>query len=132
MATDFGVDVSCVEDLDPAFELVTGPRAVAQAIARRLMTPRGGLFYAGSYGYDLRQHLNGTIEPGDEFVIAQAIEAQAEQDERVRGASVTVSHEGLTELLRVRIVLVLDEGPFDLVLGVSAVTVEILALTPLS
>lgn len=128
MATDYGVDVSCISDIDPAFTLVSGPTAVAQALARRLITPRGGLHYAGTYGYDLRQHLNGSLEPGDEFVIASAIEAQCAQDERVFSASATVAFESLTETLRVSIVAQLDEGPFELVLRVSAVTVEILSI----
>lgn len=132
MTTDFGWDVACVDDIDPAFELVTGPKAVAQAIVRRHITPRGGLHYAGTYGYDLRQHLNGSFEPGDEFVIAQAVEAQCEQDERVRSADVTVSYEAASEKLRVRIVVALDEGPFEFVLGVSAVTVEVLSMRSLT
>lgn len=130
MATDYGSDVACVTDIDPAFAMVSGPTAVAQAIARRLITPRGGLHYDGTYGYDLRQHLNGSIEDGDTFVVASSVETQCEQDERVRSASARVTYDALTETLRVTIALVLDDGPFELVLGVSAVTVEVLSLRP--
>ena len=54
---DLGVDVFAVVDLDPAFRLVSGRVAHAQAIARRLGTPRGDLARIGDdpdYGTDLR------------------------------------------------------------------------------
>ncbi len=127
MTTDFGVDVSCVSDIDPAFALVRGRTALAQALARRFITPRGGLHYDGTYGYDLRSHLNAPLEPGDEFIIASAVESQCVLDERVRSASAAVIYFAATETLRVQIAIVDDEGPFELVLGVSAVTVEILS-----
>lgn len=129
MAIDYGSDVDCVSDLDPTFALVTGPRAVAQAIARRLSTPRGGLHYDGTYGYDLRSLLNTGIEPGDTFRIAAAVEAQCVADERVVSATATVLFDETTERLRVLVDGELAEGPFSLVLGVSAVTVELLRLS---
>lgn len=132
MAIDYGIDVSCVDDIDPTFALVRGPVAVAQALARRFITARGGLHYDGTYGYDLRTYLNASIEPGDEFLIASAVEAQCELDERVASASADVRYDSLTETLRVAIIADGDEGPFELVLGVSAVTVEILSIRDLS
>lgn len=132
MATDYGTDVSCVDDLDPTFALVRGSTAVAQALARRFITARGGLHYDGTYGYDLRNHLNASLDAGDEFLIASAVEAQCEQDERVRSASARVTYVAATETLRVAIVAEGDAGPFELVLGVSAVTIEILSIRSLS
>ncbi len=132
MASDYGIDVSCVDDIDPTFGLVRGPTAVAQALARRFITPRGGLHYDGTYGYDLRSHLNASVDAGDEFLMASAVEAQCEQDERVSSASASVAYDAQTETLRVAIHADGDEGPFELVLRVSAVTVEILSIRALS
>ena len=36
----FGVDLDCADDLDPMMGLVDGLRLVAQAVYRRLSTPR--------------------------------------------------------------------------------------------
>lgn len=130
MAADYGIDVSCVDDLDPTFALVSGPVALAQALARRLATPRGGLFYDGTYGYDLRAILNASVEDfGGTFAIASAVEAECMKDERVARAGATVSFNRGTEKLTVAVAIEGSEGPFDLVLSVDAVTVEILAPT---
>jgi phage baseplate assembly protein W len=125
--TDFGVDLSCVSDIEPSFDLVRGRTALAQALARRLGTPRGGLFYDPTYGYDLRAHLNAAIGPLDTFAIGAAVETECERDERVQRTTATVSFNAQTERLRVALVVEDADGPFPLVLEVSAVTVEILS-----
>lgn len=128
--TDFGIDVSCVADIDPTFALVSGRRALAQALARRLSTPRGGLFYDGTYGYDLRSQLNAAVDDfGGTFAIAAAVEAEVEKDERVLAATAEVTFDASTERLRVAIAIMAADGPFALVLGVDAVTVEILSVS---
>jgi phage baseplate assembly protein W len=123
---DFGIDIACVDDLDPGWELVSGRKALGQALARRLSTPRGGLFYAPTYGYDLRAWLNADLDAIDVFAIAAGVEAECERDPRVQRAAASVSFESTTERLRVTVYVVDAEGPFELVLDVSAVTVEIL------
>src|SRR5687767_7803210 len=47
--SELGTDVSIVLDADSHWSLVTGQPNLARAIARRLSTPRGGLFYAPTY-----------------------------------------------------------------------------------
>ena len=42
-----GVDLYCISDLDPAGRTVSGNEALAQALARRLQTPRGSLAAIG-------------------------------------------------------------------------------------
>ncbi len=56
--TDFVVDVSTFPDLDSSFTLITGRRVIAEAILRRLLTPRGGLAYDPDFGLDVRGWLN--------------------------------------------------------------------------
>lgn len=128
--TTFGSDFSGINDIDPNWSYLanspTTPNdesiALTQAIARRLTTPRGGLFYDLNYGTDIRDFISSSIP------IAQAIsaiEAECRKDERVDDCDVTIS-------------VVADEwfvtieckahasGPFALTLAVSAVSVELL------
>lgn len=123
---DYGIDVACVDDIDPTFELVSGRKALVQALARRLATPRGGLFYDGTYGYDLRAVLNASVEDfGGVYAIAAAVEAECQKDERVATARASVNFN--RETLTVAVAIEGSEGPFDLVLSVDAVNVEVLS-----
>lgn len=120
MTVDLGSDISTFPDLDPAYAVRTGPHIVAEAVARRYITPRGGLFYDLNYGYDLRQHLNSVITPGLAGRIAAQCEAEALKDERVLGATVTVVQSaGQLATLSVHTVLTLSSGPFAFVLTVG-------------
>jgi hypothetical protein len=125
---DLGIDISCTDDLDPAFTPVTGTKALAQAMARRLITPRGSLFYDLEYGFDLRAYLNAGITQGDGFAfrLGAQIEAECLKDERVGTVDAQLSYDPVTEKLTVLLSGVASDGPFRLVLAVSAVTVEIL------
>lgn len=123
MATDYGIDVSCITDLDPSFRLVSGQLAVGQAIARRLITERGTLVDAPSYGTDLRKYLG---EPKSNAVLSRCgsdAEREAGQDERVASASATASYDG--DDLKVNVELETAEGVFELVLAVSAVGISL-------
>lgn len=116
--TDFGSDVSTFPDLDASFALRTGPHVVGEAIARRLITPRGGLFYDPQYGFDTRLLLNDAIPASRLAVIASQIEAEARKDERVSACSATVSLVAGT--LAIKVALTLATGPFSFVLTVGA------------
>jgi phage baseplate assembly protein W len=122
---DFGKGISCVPDLGDFFVLKSGHALLGEALARRLSTPRGTLFYAPEYGRDVRIYLSETLT-GDALArIAAEVEAEVERDERVTKASATVTAPTL-EQLQIALSLETGEGPFTLVLAVSAVTVEIL------
>lgn len=130
--TDYGFDISTPDaaDLDPLGTLVTGARALGQALARRLVTPRGGLLDDPSYGYDLRQLVGDVLDPlALETVRAEVLD-QLRADERVDDASVTVTQPTRTSV-RVEALVSAAAGPFRLVIAVSAVTSEILALETL-
>jgi hypothetical protein len=126
--TDYGTDISTFPTLDTSFSLMTGRRVVAEAIARRLSTPRGKLFWDRSAGTDLRGWLNDDLDPvRSPMAIGIAVEAECLKDERVAGAQVAVSFDVRTRTLRVRIALELIDGDsFSMVLGVDQVTVELL------
>jgi len=93
---------------------------IAQSVARSLED-------AGR-GVDLRQWLNESLEDADVFHLQQTIEAQCLADERVQGVSVSVMQPSLYELRIAIDVEPAQQGPFRLVLKVTSVTIEVLAL----
>ncbi|WP_407540458.1 hypothetical protein Q0M94_03405 [Deinococcus radiomollis] len=121
--TDFGTDFSALPRL--TFAQKKGLANLGEAIARRLMTPRGGLFYDPTYGLDLRRYLNAVNDEATRFEIEILSAAQCELDERVARADVTV----LTLDLRsaeIDVSLTTLLGPFRLILAISQVRVEVL------
>ena len=81
--SDLGSDFDCPGDLKPDARLLTSPTeqitAWLQALARRLQTPRGALFYDTDYGLDLRSYLSDDEEPA---VAAHEINQELLKDER--------------------------------------------------
>ena len=127
---DLGVDVFAVTDLDPAFRLVSGRQAHAQAIARRLMTARGDLERIGDdpdYGTDLRRFVGDDVGPRVVFEVQAAVEREALKDERTQACTAVATFAGGALTVAVR--LVDAAGPFSLVLAVSDVTVSVLKVT---
>jgi phage baseplate assembly protein W len=122
-----GVDLYCISDLDAAGRTVSGNEALAQALARRLQTPRGSLAAIGDdadYGLDLRDYVGEDTGTGAEAEIEAAVRAECLKDERVRDVDVTavIRDRALTVSLRVAS----TAGVVRLVLAVSAVTVDLL------
>lgn len=127
---DFGVDIATPDaaDIDPYFTTVSGWRGLGQALARRLITPRGSLIDDDAYGYDLRSRLNDTFTPADLAQLGAIVRRELEADERVDYATAAVTFS--QGALRVTAAVQTAEGPFRLVLAVSSVTTEILAAEP--
>lgn len=93
MATDYGTDVAASSDglgIDPFFSLVTGAQGVAQALARRLITPQGGLITDPTYGFDLRALVNTSLSQADILAIQSGVRTQCLYDERVDSVDVQV------------------------------------------
>ncbi len=128
MATDYGQDFTLVTDLETTLGVTTGPRIVAEAIARRLQTPNGRLIGDPNYGYDVTQFVNQDMSPADIDDIERSVALEAEKDERVASAeaSAVLDAEGVLEIT-LNATLITDET-FTLVLAVSDVTVEILSV----
>lgn len=121
-----GVDILCATDLDPQLSLVGGFRLLAQDLLNRLSTPRGGLFYDESYGYDLRDELNTDIGPDDAARIAALVVSQCMMDDRVADISADVLFLPLESRLKLTLTGETEAGPFWFVLSVDEVTVELL------
>ena len=129
LGTDISTPVSAegLLDLDPTFALSTGRAQLAQAIGRRITTRRGTLAWIGDdpdWGIDVRDYLGSDADAQTAFRIAAMVEAEVLRDERVRAcqATATVADGTLTLSLR----LADADGPFRLVVAVSAVTIELL------
>lgn len=117
----YGADVSTFPDLDPAFKPLTGQRAVAEAVARRWITPLGSLAYDETYGEDVRALLNAEADSPRLQALRGALVAQATADERVLAASVDLTVSGPTSGRTVTLKgrLTTDDGPFSLVLTIT-------------
>jgi hypothetical protein len=118
-ASGFGTDVSTIGDLDPYMPLISGPRIVAEAVARRLQTARGLLDHAPGQGFDTYALLNKGFSSAELDNFRAIISAEAEADERVLSASVRVSFNAPILTLTISVDLTTAEGPFALVLEVS-------------
>jgi hypothetical protein len=105
--------------LDYALTKVSGRTSLAHRIIRRLTTPRGGLFYAPSYGYDLAELIGSTVPVS---VVEQRVLEQVLYEEEVSDARTvaTLANDTLT----VDISVVDDDGPFELVLTSTELTVS--------
>ena len=105
-----------------AWGLASGPRNVANALSRRLVTPRGGLFYDPDYGFDVRDYLGVALGRGKLAELIQGVEGECLKDVRVQSVVATVKVVGnpSTELT-LTLSLTLADGPaFDLVMSVQA------------
>jgi hypothetical protein len=125
---DLGVDAACITDITNTLSLAYGLRNLGMALCRRFTTPRGGLWYDPSYGYDLRQFLNAGVTDAEIAVMPDEIADEATKDERVQTCTADVLFQRQAETMKVTIRGETADGPFSLVLGISAVTVEILGL----
>jgi len=121
-----GHDLFCITDMDPGAIEVDGRVTLAQALVRRLQTPRGGLIDDPNYGFDVTQFINDDITQATITRMQGQITAEMLKDERVISAVTTVVFSG--GMLIITISITDGVGPFPLVLAVSAVTVQILSI----
>lgn len=126
MAVDYGFDLSCTTGIDPRGATVSGRILVAQAIFRRLITPRGRLIGDPNYGTDITEFINDDTNKTGIAVLRASIKAECRKDERVDDVSVSITNNNG----KYTIIITLDvgDGPFDLTLAVSDVTVELLSV----
>ncbi len=131
--TDFGRDTLCLDSLRPG-RYATGWRLLAQRCYHRLITPRGSLRGGedeANFGLDLGELLGDADSPALRASIPGRIANELQKDPEVDTVDVTV--DVLTVApgeLRWTITISVTSalGPFDLVLAVSGVTVELVGL----
>lgn len=119
-----GIDLAGTSDVSPLLHVVGGREGLLEALMRRLMTPRGSLFYdEDDYGYDLRALLNDVgMLPRD---LELQVSKELRKDERVREAIVRVTL-AREEDLQIDIRIVDADGPFQFTLRATAETVAVL------
>lgn len=111
---DLGSDFSGTLDLDPALRQVSGQRALAEAVVRRITTPRGSFPDFPDYGFDVESLIGSTMT---DSAIRQRITEQAQLEEEVKSCRVTIARNfGAVEI---SIALKNAEGPFSLTVNVS-------------
>lgn len=111
----------------------TGARLVAEAVYRRLITPRGmlrGGDEEANYGLDLAALVGTASTPALLASLPARIKNEVLKDERLRDASVSVTSAvaGAATTWTIAVRGLTDAGPFVLRLAVSDVTTELLGL----
>jgi len=118
----FGIDLDCAEDLTPDMRLVTGPRLLAQALVRRLNTPRSGLIDDPNYGFDLRSLLSKGQTVAQRATIPGLVQAEVLKDERVASAEIQIlTFTPIAMVLTIRVGTA--TGPFRMTVDVNAAAV---------
>lgn len=128
MATDYGTDAAAFDTLPDPDVLVSGETNVAYALARRLITPDGALEEVGETepyaSLDVRECLGERMTAQDVQDLQRRITRCLTQDPRVLSIDVLVSFNA--GVLNILVAGAGTEGPFRLVLVVSALSVKIL------
>ncbi len=133
MATEFGKDTSCTDELRTG-RYVTGLRLVAEACYRRLTTPRGTLRGGEdeqNYGLDLAQFVGSTNPRAVEASLPGRIANELTKDGRVDSVEVdilTTTDAGLVTFA-ITVAVETAEGPFTLQVGIDDVTVSLLGFS---
>jgi phage baseplate assembly protein W len=122
-ADGFKTDISAIPDL--AFKPMTRLENLEEALLRRLITPRGGLFYDPEYGLDVREYLNTALSDADRFELETFIALECEKDERVNSATTTITQPSPVSLI-VEVLIETTDANVTLVMGVHQNTVKVL------
>lgn len=125
--TDYGRDVSTFPDLDVTGREIEGVRAVAECTLRRFMSEEGATSYDRTFGRDIRDLLNEDMTERDARREEQRLATQAELDERILRASVSLTLEPSAHKLKIRVTGELADGTeFRFVLAVTDVSAVVL------
>lgn len=131
MATDYGLDVQALDDLNDPEVIVSGGLNVAYALARRLLTPAGAMEEIGDTSpydsLDIRAWLGARFSLTDRSVIddlQQQCRQVLSQDPRVDSVDVKINFNQGT--LSVEVNGTGSAGPFSFVLSVDNVTAALL------
>ena len=101
----YGSDISCASDVDPLVREVEAfsTLALAEAIVRRLDTPRGSLPDDKDYGIDLRGLLNRGSVSSDLQQLAGQVRAGLTKDDRIDTLTVKVAPSSTGSTLRLEL-----------------------------
>lgn len=125
-ASDTGIDIDCIVDVGTSLSVARGTRNIGNALARRLTTPRGGLFYDPNYGLDVRNYLSAGFTPQALAQVQSDVASEVSKDPRVENPTVTVAPNIQAASMQIAVTCDLAEGPYEFVFGVSKLTVDLL------
>ena len=130
LAQSWGGDLSDLPDgdFDPSGRdlATTDVACIKQALYRRFTTEAGGLFYDGTYGFNIRSLLSDSSTVSGRSTMQGKMVAQALLDERIDDAVCSIVYNDATKSAIVKLDLVSGLGPFSLSLSIDQVTVAIL------
>jgi len=137
MATDleYGADVSTYPDLDATGRFITGARAVAERVVRRLETDPELVvdFVPADECMDLREELSLDHDANSLALLGRRIETIALAEDTFESVVVTVrfsEEPGEEETLLVDIAgALLETGPFRWVVGATAAALQLLEVS---
>lgn len=128
MAVDYGFDLSCVSGLTAELRVVRGKRLLAEALVRRLITPRGMLIDDPNYGTDLREYIGHEFTRASLARMKAEIQAELEKDERVIAVNVVrADFLAATRTLALELAIEAGEETFPLVVNITDVSVTLLS-----
>lgn len=126
-----GDDIDVTSDLRrDSFTLAAGIRNIGNALARRLITPRGALTYDPSYGTDIRAYVNAGMTAQRFAQIASDVAAEVLKDFRLQAVDVDVTLGGPSSI-DLALLCDLAQGPFELVFRVDQLSVALLTVNSL-
>lgn len=122
-STEFGIDLVCVDDLDPKLVETRDDsiESLAQDLYHRVTTPRGAVPDAGDFGEDLTAYASQALSPRDIQSIGGRVASECKKDDRVALCEVVVDQPDGPGSLRVTISVTPDDPrlvAFSLVIAV--------------
>jgi hypothetical protein len=121
-----GTDLSMFPDIGTRWTLTSGQACLAQDLVLRLSSDPQSLYYDLSWGFNLLGALNGGFTRTALAALQSRIVAECTKDQRVQSCACTVVPNSGNNSLVVTLSIESADGPFDLVLGVSSLSVDIL------
>lgn len=129
VSNPWGVDIKCVNDLDPYFSLVGGIQCLAQDLYHRITTSPGTVPGAPNFGFNSIGLLSQAVTQAELNLIQSQMTTQLLSDERVQSASVllTYSNGSLTVTATIQ---PLANGPFQFIASISSIGASLLSVSP--
>lgn len=125
---NFGVELSCTNDIANDSRTVTGFTVVAEAIVRRWITARGRLIGYANYGFDITQFINADMTSSEISAMIAGMQAEALKDERV-ASCIVLGTLGPDGVFTFDAEVETSQGPFTFSISASDVSVQLLEVT---
>lgn len=123
--TTYGVDVKCLNDLDPYLSLTA---ALPQDLYHLVTEAPGSLFWAPNSTFSILSLLSQGITPATVGQVQSSLQAIIQADERIANCQVVCTFDG-AETVEAKISVVPNVGQaFNLVLGISKVTITLISI----